>query len=535
MSMRLDFGFSRRALAVATIGIGLGLAGPGQAADETTLKAVMFTDLAITDPTFTASTITSNFGFMVYDTLFGLDSKGEPKPQMVDRFEKSADGLTWTFILRDGLKWHDGTPVTADDAVASIKRWAKVDSLGKALMGVATSFEPVDQKTFKLVLNKPFPLVLDAFAKTSAYTPFIYQKAFAETAPSQAKGKVIGSGPFIFVDEEWRPGNKVVFRKNPNYVPRSDPQDGLAGAKIPKVDKVEWLTISDPNTAIAALQNGEIHYLDNPLMDLVPMLEKEPELTVLRIDPLGQSGMIRPNHVQKPFNDPKARLGLAKLVDQAVLGAAGGVPQNYFTACYSFLGCGTPLSTESGAEAFKKQSVAEAKELFASAGYKGEKIVVLQPTDVPVLSNPTEALVQALRSAGLNVEAQAMDWGTLTSRRTNKGPVEEGGWSLFLTTGFTSGFASPLTHTYLQASCEVGTAAGWPCDKELQGIIDQFQSSGSREDQKRLADKLNEVAYKVLPYVPYGQMPVLAAYRNELKGVQPSGIGVFYGISIAKE
>ncbi|MBM6583177.1 ABC transporter substrate-binding protein [Microvirga sp. BT689] len=525
---------SIRALLGATA-VGLCLSvSPTVAQSSSTIKAVMQADLAILDPTFTTATITTDFGYMVYDTLFALDSKGEPKPQMVDRYEKSADLLTWTFTLREGLKWHDGTAVTAADAVASLKRWGAVDSLGKSLMATTEKMDALNDKSFQIILKKPFPLVLEALAKPSAYTPFIYQKAFAETPPSQAKHKVVGSGPFIFVDEEWRPGNRVVFRRNPNYVSRSEPQDGLAGGKVAKVERVEWIAIPDPNTAVAALQNGEIHFLDNPLMDFVPVLEDDPDITVYPVDKLGQTGMIRPNHLQKPFDNPKARQALVKLVKQSDFGAAMGVPKGHFIECYSYLGCNTPLENDTGAEAAKTQDIAEAKKLLAEAGYAGEKIVVMQPTDIAILNSSTQVLIQNLRNAGVNVDAQAMDWGTLVNRRNNKNTPAEGGWHLFITTNFTSNLASPITHSYLQASCDAATSPGWPCDKDLQALTDKFQGALSPEERKTTAAELNKAAYKSVPYASFGQMPILAAYRKELKGVQTSRLPVFFGVSLEK-
>src|SRR5882672_3158566 len=132
------------------------------------LTVVLESEVTILDPHYITATITRTFGLHVFDMLFAMNEKGEIKPQMVDSFQTSADRLTWTFALRDGLKFHDGSPVTAADCVASLKRWAVRDALGKMLMADTASLEAKDARTFELVLKQPFPLMLDVLGKPNA-------------------------------------------------------------------------------------------------------------------------------------------------------------------------------------------------------------------------------------------------------------------------------------------------------------------------------------------------------------------------------
>src|SRR5882672_3284780 len=190
-------------------------------AEAQTLKVVMHSDVKILDPIWTTAYIQRNLGYMVWDTLFAMDDKSEVKPQMVDQYEVSADKLTWTFTLRDGLEWSNGAPVTAEDCIASIKRWAARDSMGQKMMGSVQGFEAVDAKTFKMAMKEPYGLVLLSLGKPSSNVPFMMPKKTAETDPMQQIKieDVIGSGPFLFVASEWKPGEKVVFVKNPKYRP----------------------------------------------------------------------------------------------------------------------------------------------------------------------------------------------------------------------------------------------------------------------------------------------------------------------------
>src|SRR6516164_7607702 len=209
-------------------------------AQQKTLKFVPEADLRSLDPIWTTAYITRNYGYMIYDTLFAVNEKFEPQPQMVDKWSLSADKLTYTFTLRDGLKWHDGQPVRSADCIASIERWGKRDALGQKLDELTDSWAAVDDKTFTLKLKKPFALTLDALAKPSSNVPFIMPERVAKTDAFTQITESIGSGPFKLVKEEWVPGTKVVFVKNTDYVPRHEPPSWASGGKVVKVDRVEW-------------------------------------------------------------------------------------------------------------------------------------------------------------------------------------------------------------------------------------------------------------------------------------------------------
>jgi peptide/nickel transport system substrate-binding protein len=196
-----------------------------------TLKFISHAGLRVLDPIWTTAYITRNHGYMVYDVLFALDAQLHVQPQMVDTWEVSADGMHYTFSLRQGLKFHDGAPVTAEDVVASLQRWGQKDALGKQLMRATTQLVAVDNKTLRLDLKEPFALVLDALAKPSSNVPFIMPARLATTPAAEEIKEVIGSGPFMFVKEEWQPGRRAVYVRNPDYVPRAEPASFSAGGK----------------------------------------------------------------------------------------------------------------------------------------------------------------------------------------------------------------------------------------------------------------------------------------------------------------
>ncbi len=510
----------RTAAAVGTICLCFVPAPGSTQPAQKTLRFIPQADLRSIDPIWTTAYVTRNFGYLVFDTLFALDKDFKPQPQMVDRWTASDDKLTYTFILRDGLKWHDGQPVRAGDCVASLERWGKRDTLGQKLMEAVGSIHAVDDKTFAISLKSPFPLILDALGQLSSYVPFMMPERLAKTDAYQQIPEAIGSGPFKFVKEEWVPGNKAVFVKNFDYVPREEAPSFASGGKVAKVDRVEWLYIPDTATAAAALNAGEADWYEQPPADLLPVFAGNKDIVVATVDALGNQGVLRFNQIQPPFNNPKMREAVLNLVDQKdYMAAAAGDPK-YWRTCAALFGCGMPFETSAGADALQKgPNPAKAKELIKEAGYKGEKIVLLSATDQPIVHGQALVTLEALRKAGLNVELQANDWGTLITRRTSKEPLDKGGWSIFHTWGSAPNFFSPAVNNGIRGNGDKAWF-GWPTDDKIEALIDAWFKAPDLATQKKLAADIQVEAYtNEIPYVPTGQFIVPTAYRKNLEGI----------------
>lgn len=523
-----------RGLSAALAGAVLLAAGSVQA--EKVLKLVPQADLKNLDPIWTTASITNNHGYMVYDTLFSLDENLEPQPQMVDSYTVSDDGLTYTFKLRDGLMFHDGSPVEATDVVASIRRWSAKRSDGLAMMERAKSLEATDASTFVLSLTERFGPAIQVMANPTLPL-FIMREEEAKTDPNQQVSQVIGSGPFEFVKDEWVPGNKVVYKKFDKYNPRSEPSSGFAGGKVVKVDKVEWIYIPDTNTATQALIAGEVDAYEIPPIDLLPVLEADPNITVKVLDRLGKMGHIRPNHRHFPFNNVKARQALQLLVDQnAFLAAQVGNPK-LEEVCYSVFMCNSPFSTTDHAEPWMKQDKAKAKALLKEAGYNGEPLVVLVPTDQQIIYNNILVMIDLLKEIGVNVDAQSMDWSTLTSRRPKtENPNEQPnvGWHIFPTWWTGYNMSSPLTNQPLVSTGDEKSAwFGWPEDKATEDLRSDFIAAGSKEEQLKITNALQKRFYEHIHYINTGQFVTPVAWRNNLKGV-PNAL-LFVAWNIEKE
>src|SRR3954463_7297038 len=268
-------------------------------ADAKTLRVAPHSDLKIVDPIWTTALITVNHGYMIYDTLFALDEKLKVQPQMVDRYTTSDDKLTWTFVLRDALAWHDGMPVTAEDCIASLKRWGARDAMGQKLLSYVADSSAPDTKTIRMILKEPYGLVIQTLAKPGASVPFMMPKRVAETDPNKQITEYVGSGPFIFKADEWRAGEKAVYVKNTKYKPRAEPASGLAGGKVAKVDRVEWIWSADAQTQANALINGEIALLEAPPQDLLPLLAEDKNIELFVFNPAGRQNALRFNVLHK--------------------------------------------------------------------------------------------------------------------------------------------------------------------------------------------------------------------------------------------
>ena len=518
---------------LGTLALALPLAAgiaAGSAQAETVLRIVPHADLKNLDPIWTTAYITRNHGYMVYDTLFASDENLNVQPQMVDKYDVSADGKTYTFTLRDGLNWHDGTPVTAEDCIASIKRWGQRDGMGQKLMDFTAEMKAVDGKTFQLILKEPYGLVIDSLGKISSNTPFMMPKRLADTDAFTQVAEVVGSGPFKFVKDEWVPGSKVVYVKNEAYVPRSEPASAAAGGKVVKVDRVEWIYIPDPATALNALKNGEVDLWETPAPDMLPLMDADPNIESAVIDPLGTQGWLRPNHLHFPFNHPKARQALLHAVNQETyLQAIIGNPKLY-KVCAAYFICGTPNETDVATEALKGENIAMAKQLLKEAGYNGEKIILMQPTDIPVLSGASLVTAQVLRDIGMDVEVQAMDWSTLTSRRAEKKAPADGGWNIFHTYSTGADVTSPVSNIGISGGGVEKAWFGWPTDQKIEDLRDAYARESDDAKKMEIIKTLQKRAFEVVPYVNYGQWFQPVAWRSNLSGVLISPVPFFWNI-----
>jgi peptide/nickel transport system substrate-binding protein len=519
---------TRLALLAATAAC-LTLPALAQPAPGKVLRVAPHADLKTLDPVAASIVITRMHGLMIYETLFAWDANLNPKPQMVESFSTSDDKLTWTFTLRPGLKFHDGQPVTTKDVIPSLKRWMARDTIGGKLGEYTDRMEVVDDRSFTLKLKRPMALVPFALGSGVGQIPVIMRASDAESDPMKPITETIGSGPFRFNKAEWRSGAKVVYDRNPDYVPRSEPADGLAGGRVVKVDRVEWMIMPDPATAAAAIQTGEIDIWEQPSQDLIPVVSRDKNVKVERYSNLSNQAMLRANQLHPPFNNVKARQALAYATDQADFMAGGFGDEQWWKRCNSYFICGSPNGTEAGAEIFGKPDLAKARQLLAESGYKGEKLVLSSSMDIAPIGRMAEVAADALRKVGFNIDLQFADWGTVTTRQQNRGTNEQGGWNLFVTTASGATMQSPLTNIGTNMACEKAWS-GWPCDAEAEKLRGAFVDAADEASRKLALEALHKRLAEVQPYRVLGQYDQPYAKRANISGVLAAPVMLFWNI-----
>jgi len=493
-----------------------------------TVTVVMQSGLRIMDPVLTTANMTSYHGYMIYDTLLGVDADFNVRPQMAS-WETSNDGKTYVFTLRDGLKWHDGTLVKADDCVASIRRWGQVDVAGQTLMSLITHIKALDDQRFEIQLDVPTTLVLEALSQLITRPLFMMPKRLAETPVTTPITEYIGSGPFRFVAEEFRPGLKAVYEKNTDYVPRDEPPSWTAGGKFVHVDRVEWIHMPDQMTALNALQNNEVDYIQEIPFDLLPLIQNRDDIKVHVLDKLGVGTFFRLNHLQPPFNDKLLRqAALAAVAQEDVLKALVG-NSTYYQTCAAVMGCGNLHADSYGEEWIVPADLDKAQALLKAANYDGTPVVILQPTDFAMLAAQPTVIGAALRRAGFNVEMRAMDWQTVVTQRDIQKPTSEGGWSIFSTYALLAISGNPVSNFTL-ATAGRKSWVGWPDVPEIETLRAKFIRTTNPAELKAITAQIQKLAIDEVVVAPLGQFRIPSAYSAKLSDVLESPVTVFWNL-----
>lgn len=506
------------------------LSAPARAQPRKVVKFVPQADLALLDPVFTTGLVTRNHGFMVYDQLYGLDDNFLPQPQMVEGHVVENDGKTWKLTLREGLKFHDGTPVLARDAVASIKRWMQIDAFGQTLRGVTDDLSAISDKVIQFRLKKPFPLLPTALAKPSAFCPVLPER-LASNPPSVQVTEMVGSGPFRYIASERVAGARNVYEKFDGYVPRSSGTPSFAaGPKVVHIDRVEWVTLPDAATAAAALQAGEVDWWEQPQPDLLPLLRRNRNIKVEAKERGGLMGMIRFNHLVPPFDNPAIRRAFLAGVNQTeYMQSVMGEERSLWNDRCGFFLPGSAMATEVGLEVMTgPRSFDKVKRDLEAAGYKGERVVFVVPTDLPSLNAMSQLAADMFRKVGVNLDYQALDWGTVLPRLANKEGLDRGGWSVWC--NYIPGIiaTTPATQSYVRGLGRNGPF-GWPESARIEALRDEFLDAATLEDQQRICRDIQTQAWQDVPYIPTGAWMQPFAFRSNITDML-NGFPLFHNI-----
>lgn len=512
-------------------GLTAALAAPsiGRGAAVAPLKFIPQSDLTIIDPIVTTVYTARNHGYMIYDTLFGMDSNYKMQPQMLDRVETEDDGKRWKLRLREGLFWHDGEKVTAKDCVASVKRWAVRDGIGALLMARTDELSAVDDRTLVFRLKHATGILPYALGKISTPMCAMMPERFASTDPFKAVTEMVGSGPFRFKADEWVSGARAVYVKNDKYVPRADPNTGwTSGGKIVHFERVEWLTSPDDGTSASAMRAGEMDWWELPTPDLLPVLRKSGKIKVEIKDRNGTLGFMKTNNLQPPFDKAAIRRALLGAIDQKeFMIAVAGEDPTMWRAGVGIFTPGTDMASDAGMEVLNgPRDLAKVRAQLKDAGYNGEKVVMLAPGEPYYRKAMTDVGSAMMQSVGMNVENQAMDWGTAIVRRESKQPIDKGGWSTIFTTANGLDMQTPLLH-FLRTTGQKAWF-GWTDSPKIEELRSAWADAPDLASQKKIVDEIQRQCWIDVPHLPVGQWYQPVAWQNTIDGI-PDGFPLFWG------
>lgn len=512
---------------------GAAMAAPSlaQAQGSRVIKFKPNADATILDPLFSTAFSTRYLALLSYDMLYGMDDQLNPHPQMAAGHVVENDGRLYRITLRDGLKFHDNEPVRARDCVASLRRWGRVDVMGQMLMAATDELSAPDDKTIVFRLKAPFPLLLHALAKSTSYIPAMMPERLFGSDPTKQVTEVVGSGPYRYVASERVNGARSVWQKFDGYVPRpSGTPQFTSGPKHAYIERVEWNLIPDHSTAASAILSGEIDWYEDLLLDLLPVVRRDRNVVVGSVNPAGNMGILRINHLQPPFDNPAIRRALLGAINQAeIMTAVAGNDASLWDAKVSVFCPSSPQASDAGMSVLNSpRDYAKVRADLQAAGYKGEKIGFLSAVNFNTMARQVDVAADQFTRAGLNVEIIPVDFGVWLQRRANRGPVDQGGWSCTTTLLPGLDLWDPTAHLGLRGN---GLAAwpGWPTSPELESLRTQWVEAPDMPARQAIARKLQEQAFVDVPYIPTGQWKDLTAYRRNITGML-QGMPLFYNL-----
>ena len=516
-----------------TLLLGAGaLAAPSivRAQARTTLRYIPPVDLGFLDPHFSSAWVTRNHAYMVFDTLYGQNGRFESSPQMAEGHVVESDGRVWRIRVREGLLWHDNTPVLARDCVASIRRWAARDSYGRTLIEATDELSAPDDRTIVFRLKQPFPSLPDALGKVPTFTCMMMPERLAQTDPFKQIPEVIGSGPYRFLPAERVPGARNAYARFDGYRPREGGvPDWTAGPKVAHFDRVEWTTIPDAATAAAALASGQQDWWDSPALDLLPLLKARADVTVRVTDIGGNTLLLRPNCLTPPFDNPAVRRAVLAAIDQNEFMQAVASDPTLVNLPLGFFTPGTPMASDAGMGVLTgKRDFAAAQRMLAASGYKGERTVLMAPLDYPAMKAVGDVAADMLGKLGMNIDYAVTDWGTVLQRRAKTEPVEQGGWSIYVNMQAGLDWLSPAVHPSIRGNGRAA-APGWPTSPALEALRQDYFAAPDLAAQRQIAARMQEQAFVDVPYMPVGQFFQPTAYRRTLTGVL-NGFATFWHV-----
>lgn len=456
----------------------------------------------------TTGTTASTPSFAVQEFLLAYDENLIAQPLLVDKWSLSQDSKKWSFTLRPGIKFHDGTPLTAEHAVKSWLRWADRDNFGNTILGFVDKVRATGELTFDVDMVEPSALVLEGMARIGGYYPVIVPPKMYDIPAATGAEVMLGTGPYKV--KQYLPGDRLTVDRYDGYKPSPLKASFMSGKKVAYFDQVEYVIVPDQNARIAALKTGQIDILETVPGDFYKDLSKTSGVTVQIITNNSSRQGAWLDNVDGVFKDKRVRqaFAMAYPVEDALRAAFGD--SQFWTLCPSMMLCGTKWGNfaDGSKGIYNARDITKAKQLVKDAGAEGATVVVLSPEDLPTYASPALISRKTLETIGLKVDFKATDWATQTNWR-EKPEL----WDVFHTAGGGAWGANPLLNSSLAKN------KYWNKYQDESGRMtagmDKLARATSAEQQLAIVKEMQSVFWEDIPYVSFGDSFNTAAYRTD--------------------
>jgi len=475
------------------------------------LKVVMETSPPTIDTHATGTTLAFIVGYHIFEGLFTLDENLKPIPMLAaDLPEISDDKLVYTIKLRPDLKFHNGKDVTAEDAVASLKRWGKMGTRGKYLFENVDSIEAKDLLTLELKLTKPTAITL-VFLAMPAGGAFIYPKDLCEKYPDKPMEEYIGTGPFKFV--EWKPQQYIKMVRFDGYKPVEFSANGFGGKKIAYVDEIQFIPILDQAVRLTSVEGREYDFSDFIACDEYDRLKGIPSIQALPTA-LRASYVFFLNKRAGIMREVKIREAFLTALDMGPMLAASKGDKAFWRVDPSIVLKESIWWSDIGKEKYNQGDTEKAKMLLQEAGYKGEEIVwmVSAEYDLSLVAK------KQLEKAGFNIDLQSMEFATMADRRKNPEL-----WDVF-TTGMTWK-PDPSMLTLLNPFYP-----GWWESPKFIDLLDKLATETDFDKRYKVMEEIQELFYTEVPAIKVGDYGNLRIAAKNVHGFENLNEPFFWNV-----
>lgn len=450
------------------------------------------------------TTATSNLAKNIFETLVTMDSNYVVQPMLADSWEIKEDGRVIEFKLREGVKFHNGEPMTAKDVVASMNRWLENSSSAAETFDEA-SFSEIDEHTVKLEMSKPTSTALVVLAYSGGELASIMPASVIENIEGDKLTEYIGTGPFKF--ESWKQDQQIHLKKYEEYASREEPADGLAGKKEALVDDLYFKFVADSSTRLAGIQSGEYDVAHSIPYDSTDQLKNNKNIklysspnTILNIYFNKKKGL---------FANQAARDALAAGIDkEAILKASFGDPENYEKTHHMMMYHQEgQWNSDVGKDEYNIHDVNKAKELFKEAGYNGEKITIMATRDYEFVYSSAVVLQEQLKQMGIDTDIEVYDWPTFVDKRENPENYD-------ITIIPNTAKPEPSSLAFMRSDF-----TGWTDSEELDALLEDFRRAPSLEEAQKKYNDLQAWFIDYKPIVKIGDVNSIYASRDNISEI----------------